>query len=371
MVQGSRRRGRIFIYIALILILGLVLVWVLMRGQTIGLPGTQPQAQPTAVAQEEMVDIVITTQPVARGTVFTEGVLTTIKYPKKEVVEGTFFSNPADVVGKRAKFDLTPRIPITTSLLVDTVEGSFAAFQIPQGMVAISLPIDRLSSVSYAPQPGDHVNVIAAMMFSDLDTNFQTILPNYTSAVVAPGNTVDQANLLTTKITSGTGPSVQGRAELDPTLNLPIYVVPSERQRPRMVSQTLLQDAVVLQVGLFPVNQLSGEAALQPTPTPVAANNGENQAAQAPVELPTLITLIVPPQDAVTLNYLMNTGAQLTMVLRGAGDEQRVKTEAVTLQYLMDQYNVPVPAKLPYGLEQRVDSLRVPTVSGTATPAPK
>ncbi len=371
MAQGSRRRGRIFIYIALILILGLVLVWVLMRGGTlIALPGTQPQAQPTAVVQEEMVDIVITTQPVSRGTVFTEGVLTTIKYPKKEVVEGTFFTNPADVVGKRAKFDLTPRVPVTTSLIVDTVEGSFAAFQIPQGMVAISLPIDRLSSVSYAPQAGDHVNVIASMMFSDLDTNFQTILPNYTSAVVAPGNTVDQANLLTTKITSGTGPAVQGRAELDPTLNLPIYVIPSERQRPRLVSQTLLQDAVVLQVGLFPVNQLSGAAALQPTPTP-APNQGENQPAPAPVELPSLITLIVPPQDAVTLNYLMNTGAQLTMVLRGAGDEQRVKTEAVTLQYLMDQYNVPVPAKLPYGLEQRVDLLRVPTVSGTATPAPK
>jgi len=371
MVQGSRRRGRIFIYIALILILGLVLVWVLMRGQT-NLPfgGSKTQTQPTAIAQEEMTDIVITTQPVARGTVFTEGVLTMIKYPKKEVIAGTFYTNPADVIGKRAKYDLSPRVPLTTSMVVDTLEGSFAAFQIPQGMVAISIPIDKLTSVSYAPQPGDHVNVIAAMMFSDLDTNFQTNLPNYTGAVVAPGNTVEQANLLTTKISSGEGPAIQGRAELDPTLNLPIYVIPSERQRPRMVSQTLLQDAVVLQVGLFPVNQKTGAAALQATPTP-APVEGQPTPAPASPELPNLITLIVPPQDAVTLNYLMNTGAQLTMVLRGAGDEQRVQTEAVTLQYLMDQYNVPVPAKLPYGLEPRVDMLRVPSANPTPTPAPK
>jgi hypothetical protein len=130
----------------------------------------------------------------------------------------------------------------------------------------------------------------------------------------------------------------------------------------------LLQDAVVLQVGLFPSNQASGAAAVQPTPTAAPANG--QAAAASTDELPSLISLIVSPQDAVTLNYLINSGSQLTMVLRGAGDEQRIQTEAVTLQYLMDQYNIPVPAKLPYGLEPRIDTINVPSVA-TPTPAPK
>jgi pilus assembly protein CpaB len=69
-----------------------------------------------------------------------------------------------------------------------------------------------------------------------------------------------------------------------------------------------------------------------------------------------MVTLIVTPQDAVTLNYLMLSGAKLNIVLRSAGDPTRVDTEAVTLQFLMDQYRIPNPAKLPYGTEPRIDS---------------
>jgi len=64
-----------------------------------------------------------------------------------------------------------------------------------------------------------------------------------------------------------------------------------------------------------------------------------------------LITLIVTPQDAITLNYLIYSGARLTMALRPAGDDTRVNTESVTLQYLLEQYNVSVPAKLPTGMQ--------------------
>ena len=52
----------------------------------------------------------------------------------------------------------------------------------------------------------------------------------------------------------------------------------------------------------------------------------------------------------------MLAGARLNLVMRAAGDDQRVQTEAVTLQFVLDQYNIPNPAKLPYSLEPRVDN---------------
>lgn len=56
----------------------------------------------------------------------------------------------------------------------------------------------------------------------------------------------------------------------------------------------------------------------------------------------------------------MVVGAKLNLALRSAGDAERLTTEAVTLQFLMDQYNIPNPAKLPYSLEPRIDELIIP-----------
>jgi len=71
-----------------------------------------------------------------------------------------------------------------------------------------------------------------------------------------------------------------------------------------------------------------------------------------------VITLIVTPQDAVTLNYLVFSGAQLTLALRSPGDADRPPTEAATLDYLLKTYQIPVPVKLPYGMEPRVDRVQ-------------
>ena len=65
--------------------------------------------------------------------------------------------------------------------------GSDDALFISPGMVAVSIPLPDLSSVSYAPQRGDHVNVIVTMLFVDLDPAWQTKLPNWTGNVIGPG----------------------------------------------------------------------------------------------------------------------------------------------------------------------------------------
>jgi pilus assembly protein CpaB len=131
-----------------------------------------------------------------------------------------------------------------------------------------------------------------------------------------------------------------------------IYVIPSEPQRPRLVCQMILQNIPVLRLGDFELPQV------QVTSEQPPAEEGEAVAAQ-PV-IPDVVTLIVTPQDSVTLSYLVYSGAKMNMTLRNVLDESRVATEAATLQFLLSQYNIPVPAKLPYTMHPRIDQLTFP-----------
>jgi hypothetical protein len=351
--SGRRKGGLVLILLALILLVVIGAVAYFFRNQIFP-QQSSAAALPTQIPSTNLVKIVVLAQPIARGTAITPEVLATINYPKADLVEGLFYLNTDEVVGKHAKFDLVQGIPLTPSLLTDKEVGSFAAIQIPKNMVAISIPINRLSSVSYSLQPGDHINVIASLLLLDIDTSFQSRLPNKVGEVSTTTkgtgeNAAPETNSLTVKVEGG----IQGRAELDPSLNQGVYVLPSENQRPRLVSQTLVQDAMVLWVGEYPQGNVD---TTKPTPTPAPQAEGQQQAQPAPSR-PDIISVVVTPQDAVTLNYLLLSGANLNFVMRSAGDSDKVPTEAVTLQYVLDQYNMPFPAKLPYALEPRMDLL--------------
>jgi pilus assembly protein CpaB len=318
---------------------------------------------------------VVTTQNVRRGQELTEGLVQVVSIPKEDYTDGVFYNTIDEVLGARARYDLEAHTPLTNAIVVEKEsKGSIPAFDIPKGMVAISIPVSKLSAVSYGLQKGDHVNVIASLLLTDLDTNWQTELPNKTGLVIAPGP-VDEGQTNITALLSSTDPEIfwLGRIEIDPTMNNPVYVVPSETQRPRLVSQTLIQDVVILQMGTFaqPEEQtVVDTTAVEPTAVP-----GEEQAAPVVAELPNVATLIVSPQDAVTLNYLMLSNVNLNLVLRSAGDDQKIDTEAVTLQFILDQYRIPIPAKLPYGINPRIDDSPAqimpfpdPGTRSTATP---
>ena len=93
---------------------------------------------------------------------------------------------------------------------------------------------------------------------------------------------------------------------------------------------------------------------------------GQQQQQPAAAVAPDLITLIVSPQDADMLDYMVYTSAQITLALRNPNDQSRQATNAITLQFALSQYNIPVPAKLPYGTQPRVDALVQPTLSNDA-----
>lgn len=359
MAASGKKTGRIFIIVALLLILLVVAAVVLLRDQIFSSPSAE--AQPTAISATDLVKIAVLAQPVSHGTQITQDLLLFVEYPRASLTEGLFYTEDQvlSILDKRAKFDLAQGTPLTPALITDAPAGSYASYLIPRGMVAVSIPISRITSVAYALQPGDHVNIIGSILLLDMDADFQTALPNYSGVILLPGTPLGES-ILGTAVIQGSElvSGITGRTIMDMTLNQALYVTPSEPQRPRLISQTLLQDVVVLWVGNVP----SGELVMGPEPTPIPVAEGE--AAPVPQEsnLPDIISLIVTPQDAVTLNYMMLSGAQLNLALRGAGDDQRIPTFAVTLEYLMTQYDIPYPVKLPYGMQPRVDQMLYPSL---------
>lgn len=375
------RLGRIILLIALVLVVGLGGFWLFTSQGGNGQPAVD-QDQPIV----EKIPVVFLVQPVSRGETIPAEKLAITELPKPNVPQ-VYFDEIADVSGRIATFDLQQGTFVTQSMIVDNVVdligtdiGSDHAAMIPAGMVAFPIPINRFSSVAYGVSRGDRVNVIVTLAMVDLDTQFQSILPNYTAGVIDPGPNVLFANLedgaqtniypeegfgfenLVAQVYSPGASSPAGRAEQDSILTQPFYYVPSEAQRPRLVSQTVLQNIVVLNVGTFPVFNEQGQQVTLATPTPAGAGQDEEAPPPPTQKPPDIVTLIMWPQDAVTLNFLIYSGAEITLALRAAGDDTQTLTDAVTLQYLMDVYRIPLPAKLPYGLEPRIDDLESPVL---------
>ena len=55
------------------------------------------------------------------------------------------------------------------------------------------------------------------------------------------------------------------------------------------------------------------------------------------------------------------------MALRPPNDDSIILSEAVTLDYLLSRYSIPLPSRLPYGLEPRIDELILPRPANAIT----
>ncbi len=376
------RLGRLLIIVSILVILGLVAIYALLNLNPAGT--AENPSNPSA----NTTDVVVVQQNIARGGLITAEALGYISLPTEQTI-GTMLTDISAADGRLARYALEPGQFLMASMVVDSADqvaqgGSDTSLAIPSGMVAFPIPIDRFSSLAYGLRAGDHVNVIATMLLVDMDANSQSRLPNNVGAVVGPGGllvtgsesaegtstsvTIDPLiNTLTAQVVSGGSGSPLGQGINDEATGQPFYVIPSETQRPRLVSQTLLQDITILHVGNFLYTDENGDEVANAYGQTIANPDGTTTTIKP---APDLITLIVTPQDAVTLNYLVYAGAELTMALRSATDSSFITTEAVTLEYLLNTYNIPVPTKLPFGLEPRIDSLLSPTRQD-ALPAPQ
>lgn len=359
------RRGRIFIYLALILLLALGGgYWFLNQNVDGGASG---------VPTPSLVEVVVAGQNISQGSTITEETLATVLLPQDKVVAVMFTVDQKDqLINKVAKYPLEQGVMITRPMVGNPGEiastGPDWVSLISPGMTAMAVPTTRLSSVAYGVADGAHVNVIACFLFIDVDPTYQSILPNYSSIVTGSGFVEGAPPVLTASAIGGGEGSSLGRIELDPTLQQPFYVIPSEEQRARPVCQMVFQDAIVMRLGNFPVRETS----LEENADAITQDAGAPQPAVAPEDVrPDIITLMVSPQDAVTLTYLIYGGAHLTLTLRGAGDTARVETEAATLQFVLSQYAIPVPAKLPYAVASRISELVEPNLQNDTVAPPE
>jgi Flp pilus assembly protein CpaB len=365
-------RLRVFLLIAIVIVLIAVVVVVVLpmlnptepAVQTVDTTGQEPE-QPS----EPTIDPNFTPEPTATPIRFVELVIAVQELPRgfrippnavalrlwpEDAAPFNGVTNLEDVVDKIARTDIFREQPILTNMIVDDFQslarvGSDAAAILPNGLVAIALPIDRLTSVAYAVQDGDRVDLIISMLFVDVDEEFQSLIPNIQTFVAR-----DQQ-------TGGfiIGERIPGR--IDTNAFGTVVIEPSERPRPRLTTQRTIQDALVVHVGNFP---LDGRfIGVPPTPTPVPAEDEEAGENTPPPPTPTpprpdIITLGVTPQEAVVLTWLIEAKVPVTLALRASTDTSRAPTTPVTLDYIMGTYGIDLPVKREYTIEPAIRSIR-------------
>jgi len=372
------RRGRVLVLVAL-LVLGLALAGYLFL--TLGSDGDGEVVAPAVTPEIRDANIVIAAQDIPRGAVIPADGVIISPFPSDMLVtgDGGMLTDIGQVVGRRARMEIARGVPITANMLTEQAGdllgvGSDAAIAIEPGFTAIAIPVSRLSSVAYAIRAGDEVDVLASLLVVDLDAEFQSLLPDKSVVLVGidrplTGQVCDMVDPSTGAcILMGT-PLPLGRSETDVSTGELLYLNPSEEQRPRLVTQRLIEKATVLHVGTFPLQ----DEVYQPTyVTPEEGGQPVEQTTITPaVEPPDIITLIVRPQEALALNYAIKAGIDLVFTLRGPDDFSQTETSSVSLEYLFNNYNITIPSKPAYGLQPRLDEIISPVLpnDGSSPPA--
>jgi pilus assembly protein CpaB len=269
-------------------------------------------------ARVDLEDVVVAVQPIAEEEPV-EGRIELRPMPIEYVPAGALRSLEG-TSGLLAAGPIPQGTVIHPDLLISPEdlmrEGKLGKLVEP-GLVAVALPVDELSSVSYGIQPGDHIDVMMSFYFVDLDQETQAIEP--ICAPICPGG--------------------EGQQEASVT-----------EQRPRLAAQLTLQDVEVLGVGRWN----------QPEPTPEEQEEAAQRGEPIPVELPKYITVMVTPQDALVLKLAREVGASIDLGVRAEDDAQQFVTQQVTLDYILARFGVSLPARQPYSIQNATGTRPAP-----------
>ncbi len=324
-------RSRTFILLGIVLLLGAVAVLVLLPQQQ---PPQPAQALPTPIPEIPTTQIVVAAQDIPRGTIIGDDAISLGKWPDDSLPPNDLITlKPEDVLGKRARTDILRGQPVLQSMVTDDLQqltaiGNEASLFIPAEKRAVAFPIDQMSSVGYAIGSGDRVDMLVT--FSILDVNEEGQYP------VVPFN----RELVDELIAAGIPPETAAAQVLADAKSASV--------EPRLLSQLSLQNIEVLHVGEWPAQGLYQ----RPTPT----LNPDQQAAQPPPApggtptptppRPSMLILLVDPQQALILEWLKESGVIIRLALRGATDSAPVSTDTVSYQYILTNFNITIPPKV-------------------------
>lgn len=379
-------RLRLLIVLALVIIVVGVGAALILPRLTQQNQGTTPAAtsaanrpdtsQPVATAlptptELATIPIIVAVQNINRGQVISSDLIDIRQWPAIYAPQ-TAITNPEDVIGKIARVDIFREQPILFSLVTENLSelgatGSDAGALLPQGRRMVAVPIDRLTSVGYALQPGDRVDIIISLLFVDVDPEFQSITPNN---IILLSVQVDGESRQITPVFAFNG-RVENRTFPPPLGSTGSITQPQEDQRPRLVTQMTVQDALVMYVGTFPrdgrIFRSSGASAATPAPVPTTAGtpSPNQRAAGTTADVPTatpappdIVALAVSPQEAVILTYFIESKIPITFALRPANEVGTQNVAQVNLEYIMNQYRIALPRRLDYTVEPAIRSIR-------------
>ncbi len=347
------RRGRLLILGVILAMATAVIVLIALSRGTPGATTPPPPAEGATPTTVPLQKVWVALQPIPRGGEFVPGTLGLRDWPTTNVPPDVI-GDQSETVGRVAARDIFQGEPILRTMLTAKGTTNQAALLVPQGRVAVAFPVDEQSSVAYAIQPGDYVDVLIMASFIDIDPEFQTELPNLISFFNRSiTNTIQVAES-----------HDEGRIEVPPGLPGDNFtmVFPRESQRPRRVAQLTVPAAKVLRMGPWI------ETAATQAPTPAATGQ-----AAAPPPPPQIVTLAVEPQDALVLLWARKSEMYMELALRAPGSEEaRYQPEAVTLQYMLTRFNIAVPPKLEYGFaREAIQNVGLSLPTPTPTPPPQ
>ncbi|NLF13281.1 MAG: Flp pilus assembly protein CpaB [Anaerolineaceae bacterium] len=304
------RRGRTLILLGLILALGTAgAIFVLLQGTTADPPEAQVEREEVVVAMQPIAE----DEPVAGRLELRAMPVDSIPTGALRTLDGT-----SDML---AAGPIPQGTIIQQALLISPVqlmaEGDLGTLVEP-GFVAVAMPIDELSSVSYGVRPDDHVDILMTFHFVDIDQETQMIEPLCPPTCPCPAECPTQ----------------------DQTIQLQL-----SDQIPRIASQLTLQDIRVLGVGRWEQEEVL-------TAEEIQQQQQQQQGQPVAPELPAFITLMVTPQDALVLKLAREAGASIDLAVRAEDDVQQFVTQQVTLDYLMARFSIGLPTKQAYTIQE-------------------
>lgn len=385
----SRRTILILIFVFGIVLLSIVgVVFILQQNQptTAVTDGENGAPAPDGADSAEpvetippLVEVVVSLQTVPRGHQMTADILALDMRPVESV--GTnVITNIEDAIGLYARTDIYQGETLTYDTLVaDITQIGLQSFGpsslIPPGYVAQAVPMDRLTGVGYGMKEGDYVDIMVTFIFSQIDEEFQTYLPNDAAfyleeQIEAVEDAGSPAVILTQPIIFLVSPL--GRFEELPTGDLAHISQNPEDVAPRSVPVTMIiQNARVIQVGQYLVPRDPAE--LIPTATPEPLEEGQPTPTPPPAFTPTptpmpddVVVVALQPQQQLLLRYAVGVNAQVFFALRGVNDGQLYSVENMTLDYLLERFNVEIPPNLGYSVETLIRQV-TPTPPGQTT----
>ncbi len=295
-----RRGGTIFIVVGVLLALGTTAVaYVMLAGR-----GAQPERVAATPTPETKIPVVIALQDIpAYADIPAEAIGT------REIAESKLTNHllaPEAVVGRRAARSILRGSFIMADWIVDpqavAQKGMNASLNVTpdregRSRVAMTFQTSELNSVAGAIQNGDFVDILISYHLRDREEEQEE--PPAPAAEGCPVWCPEQTDIL--------------------------------------VAQLLLQNIEVYRVGPW----------LVPTPTPVAEGEAAppTEGEQVQPLRSNILTLLLTQQDALVVKFARESGATIDLVLRGRDDHTSVRTETVTLEYIMTRFEITPPTQ--------------------------